>query len=64
MDTNIQTKDSTSKLDYQAMWANLRKEMEYLIWKNVQTIHPTIILAYMGFGEQIEQAKKEECNGS
>jgi len=44
--------------DYEAMWDKLRREMEYLVEKNVSTCHPTIVLGYMGFISQEERLKQ------
>lgn len=60
MNTDIQTKDTTKVLDYQAMWERLRTEIEYLTWNNANIFHPVIVLQYMGFIREIEEAKREE----
>ena len=61
---DIHTKDTTKKLDYQTMWDKLRKELEYLEYRDDGvTTRPVIVLQYMGFIEQIEEAKKEKPYG-
>lgn len=60
MSLDTQIKDTTTKLDYQIMWDKLRLDMEDLMQKNIDIFHPAVILGYMNFIEQIEEAKKRE----
>lgn len=59
----IQGKHSIKRPDYQTMWERLRGQMHILIAKNVSIFHPAVVLQYMGFIEQIEEAEKEKSNG-
>lgn len=49
-------------IDYEHMWKKLRWEMRHLSQAGVTCLHPVIILGYMDFLEQIEQAKVERKN--
>lgn len=65
METTTGLNYSTPELDYKTMWDKLGADMEHLMRMNVTIFHPAIVLGYMGFIQQIEEAKKrDENNGN
>lgn len=55
----VRITNSSTVLDYQAMWQRLRDEMLELQEKNVQ-LHAAIVLGYMDFLLQAEQLKDRQ----
>jgi len=47
-------------MDYEEMWEQLLVEMDDLQKKGVQAIHPTIVLSFMNFIEQVQEKKVRE----
>ncbi len=46
--------------DYKKLWEELINELSYLINQDVREIHPQIVLEFMSFMQQREDAREHE----
>jgi len=56
----IEKVEEVSDTDYQKMWEKLRVEFRFLRSNEVKAVDPTILIAYMGYIEEIEILKEGE----